>query len=165
MPLRQRDRRWAWLGGAGLAAALFVAAFLSWAGLRDRQVAGEVESELVRQLKLLPADDPITRRYGPFLRLEGQGYQRKQHAIGSGWVPIAITRKAVFSKARAHVTILVHPGAAFRVESLKMFPDEASASGLQSYFHEGEIWFPDGTGRGDPGSLFIRAEHPRCPRS
>jgi hypothetical protein len=167
MPLRKRDRRWAWVGAAGLAAALIAAAFFSWNRVRDRQVASDVETEVTRVLMALRADDPVILRHGQFLRLEGDRATRSfvgMRLWGSKAPPITLYRKAVFSKSWAPLTIHVHPGPALAVSPWEMVPEENQSRSYQSTIRDGQVWFTAGTNE-HYSTLTVLVDHPRCPNN
>jgi len=161
MALDSKTRRWAWAGAIGLVAALVGLEYVAWTTYRDRRVAAEVEAVVFHKLQSLPASDPAIRRYGPFVRLEGEGFERGVQALGLSRLPIVIERKAVFRDAWAHLTIIVHPGPQLRLQSLSMLPTDAEAAGLVPEIRGGELQFEDWQRR---CGLRVQAEHPRCPR-
>jgi len=160
MPLRRNTRRWAWVGAFGLLAAVIAAAAIAWTKHRDRQVASEVEAAMVETLKSLPANNPIVLRYGMFVRLEGEGFERGAHALGLPTLPIVLERRAVFSGAWARLTIIVRPGTTLRLKSLSLRPSDAEAAGLTPINRDGELRF---AGWQYSCGLQVQAEHPRCP--
>jgi len=162
MPISRSDRRWAWVGAAAIVAVLMVPAILAWTRARDRQVASEAEAEVVRALKSLPADHPITRRHGRFLRLEGVGFERSPQGTGRSGIPILLSRHAVFSQTGAHLSISVHPNGGLPVGPFHMHPDEAWASGMKTAVRDGHLWFSRGL-ENTSGSLSVDVYHPRCP--
>jgi hypothetical protein len=134
---------------------------LTWIQYRDRRVAAEVEAVVARQLQSLPSSDPIVRRYGPFHRLQGEGFERGVHALGLPPLPIVIERRAEFRDAWAKLTIIVRPGQSVRIASLSMHPSEAEAATLVPVLRGGELRFEDSKYY---CGLRVLAEHPRCPR-
>ncbi|MCI0357730.1 MAG: hypothetical protein L0211_04490 [Planctomycetaceae bacterium] len=161
MPLSRGERRWAWVGAVVLAAALAAGLYFSWCRLRDRQVAGEAEAEVVRTLTSLPADHPITRRYGRFQRLEGAGFERSAGRLGLPTIPISIERRAVFDHAWSKLFISVKPGERLATTHLAMKPSEAEAAGLERTLQNGEIRF---AGWQYGCGLWVEVSHPSCPR-
>src|SRR6185436_8154910 len=130
MSLSRSDRWWAWLGGALIAAVVVAPGIGAWNRHRDRQVASDAESEVVQVLKSLPADHPIIRRHGRFLRLEGTGFERSPQGIGRSGIPILLSRHAVFSQTGPDLTIVVGRGQGLPVGTFHMYPSEALAGGM-----------------------------------
>lgn len=164
MPPSRSNRRWVWVGAAGVAAALIAAAFFSWNRVRDRRVASDVEAEVARVLRTLRADDPVTLRHGQFLRLEGDRVTRSfvgMRLWGSKAPPITLYRKAVFSKSWAPLTIHVNPGPALAVSPWAMVPDEGQARLYQSTIRDGQVWLTAGTDE-HYSALTVQVDHPRC---
>ena len=161
MPLSRGERRWAWVGAVVLAAALGAGLYFSWSRWRDRQVADESEAEVVRALTSLPADHPITSRYGRFQRLEGHGYKRSAGGLGLPTIPVSIERRAVFDKAWSKLFISVKPGERLAVGHLAMKPGEAEAAALEWTLQNGEMKF---AGWQYGCGLWVEVSHPRCPR-
>jgi len=150
------------VGAAAIAAVLLAPAILAWTRARDRQVASEAEAAVVQALKSLPADHPITRRHGQFLRLEGAGFERSPQGIGRSGIPILLSRHAVFSQTGAHLSISVHRNGGLPVGPFHMYPNEAWASGMKTTIRDGQIWFTRGAEQ-TSGSLSVAVYHPRCP--
>ena len=167
MPLSRRDRRWAWVGAAGLAAALIATIYFAWSRARDRQIASDVETEVARVLKALRANDPVILRHGQFLRLEGDRAARNfvgARLGGSRAPPITLHRRAVFSKAWAPLTIHVYPGQTLALSPWTMVPDEGQARLFQSTIRDGQVWFTAGSDE-HYSTLTVQVDHPRCPNN
>ena len=122
---------------------------------------------MARVLMALPADDPITRRHGRFVRLEGERVTRSYIGLrpwGSKAPPITLYRTAVFDKTWAMATIYVYPGQALSVSPWAMVPDEGQASHYQSTVRDGQVWFTFGTDE-HYSALNCVVKHPRCPNN
>jgi hypothetical protein len=163
MPFSRGEQRWVLVGAVALAFALGVGLYFLWSYLRDRQVASEAAAEVARELKSLAADHPITNRYGSFVRLEGNGYKRGVRGLGPPTVPMMLERRAVFDKAWAQLTIVVHRGQILEVEHVTMQPDQLGGPGAHPVLQDGEIWMTTSAGGRIRSRLWIDARHPRCP--
>jgi hypothetical protein len=169
------------LGGIA-GTALSWAVYVGYANLRDRRVARETEVEVIQALQALPPDHTITRRYGTFVRLDGEGYKRSTRGIGSVFLmrdgpppaPIYLWRTAVFKNALVELVIAVRPGASLELEKFLLTPDDSAvAAGTQLTIENGEIWYtedvaPDlhrmlGLKRKARSVLRAFASHPKCP--
>ena len=161
MPLSRSERRWAWVGGAAIATVIVAPGIVAWNRHRDRAVASAAEAEVVRALQALPADHPIIRRHGRFLRLEGAGFERSPQGVGRSGIPILLSRHAVFSDTGADLWISVGRGHDLPI-GFHMFPDEAWASGMKTTMQSGKLWFTKGAEH-TAGTLHADVNHPRCP--
>ena len=158
-----RSDHWpAWAGGAAIVTALLVSWLFEHNRARDRQVAREAEADVVQALQTLPADHPIIRRHGRFERLEGAGFERSPQGLGRSGIPLLMSRNAVFADSEAHLTIQVYGGRNLSVGPFHLYPNDASASDMQTTIRDDKIWFTRGT-ETTSGSLSVAVYHPRCP--
>jgi len=171
------------MGGVTGMVLLAAAIHAAYANMRDRSVARDAEREVVIALKAMADDVTLTQRYGAFVRLEGEGYQRRKPSLGGvfrmadgpGAAPIHMQRVAVFAQARLMLVISVRYGERVEMESLLLRPDEdAVAAGTKLTIEDGESWYVEdvdpalrpmqGLNKKHRSMILAIVHHPKCPR-
>jgi hypothetical protein len=187
MMYRQRlNRRGYWLAMLGCMTGTVLLAWAvcaTYANMRDRRVARDAEREVVTALKAMAAGHALTQRYGLFVRLDGEGYQRSRPSLGGvfrmadgpGAAPIHMQRTAAFAQARVMLVISVGRGERVEMEKFLLSPNEdAVAAGTQLTIENGESWCiedvdpylrrMDGLKKKRRSMILAFVQHPKCPR-